>query len=53
MIAGFEEGVSLIGKGGKATIIIPYFNAYGPQGRPGVIPPYSDLVFEIELLDIK
>jgi peptidyl-prolyl cis-trans isomerase A (cyclophilin A) len=53
MIPGFEEGISLIGKGGKAMVIIPYFQAYGKAGRPGAIPPFSDLVFEIEIVNIK
>jgi cyclophilin family peptidyl-prolyl cis-trans isomerase len=53
MIPGFEEGVGLIGIGGKAKLIIPYYQAYGAQGRPGVIPPYSDLVFDIEILSIN
>jgi cyclophilin family peptidyl-prolyl cis-trans isomerase len=53
MIAGFEEGLAFIGKGGKIKIFIPYFQAYGPDGRPGSIPPYSDLVFDIEMLDCQ
>lgn len=53
MIDGFEEGIALIGKGGKITIYIPYFKAYGKNGRPGAIPPYADLVFEIEMVDIQ
>lgn len=52
MIPGFEEGLQLIGQGGKIKIIIPYFDAYGAQGRPGAIPPFSDLVFDLEILDI-
>jgi len=52
MIPGFTEGIGLIGKGGKAKLIIPYFAAYGAQGRPGAIPPYSDLVFDIEMIDL-
>jgi peptidyl-prolyl cis-trans isomerase A (cyclophilin A) len=52
MIPGFEEGIGLIGAGGKAKLIIPYYQAYGAQGRPGAIPPYSDLVFDIEILSI-
>ncbi len=52
MIPGFEEGIAMVGKGGKITIYIPYFKAYGKNGRPGVIPPYSDLVFEIEMVNI-
>ncbi len=53
MIPGFEEGLAMLGKGGKGIFIIPYFDAYGPQGRPGAIPPYSDLVFELEVVDLK
>lgn len=53
MIPGFEEGIGMIGKGGKAKLIIPYYAAYGAQGRPGAIPPYSDLVFDIEMMDLE
>lgn len=53
MIPGFEEGIALIGKGEKIKIIIPYYQAYGKSGKKGAIPPYSDLVFDIELLDFK
>lgn len=52
MIPGFEEGITYIKEGGKILLIIPYYNAYGKQGRPGAIPAYSDLVFEIELLSV-
>jgi peptidylprolyl isomerase len=52
MIPGFEEGITLIKEGGKILLFIPYYNAYGKQGRPGSIPVYSDLVFEIELLQV-
>lgn len=53
MIPGFEEGLGMVGKGGKAKLIIPYFQAYGKNGRPGAIPPYSDLVFDIEIMNIQ
>lgn len=53
MIPGFEEGLAMLGKGGKGKFIIPYYAAYGAQGRPGAIPPYSDLVFELEIVDLK
>ena len=53
MIAGFEEGIAMLAKGGVTKVIIPYYDAYGPNGRPGAIPPYADLVFDIEILDIK
>jgi peptidyl-prolyl cis-trans isomerase A (cyclophilin A) len=53
MIPGFEEGLEMLGKGGKIKVMIPYFQAYGAAGRPGGIPPYSDLMFDIEVLDIQ
>ena len=52
MIPGFEEGLAMLGKGGKAKLIIPYFQAYGKMGRPGAIPPYADLVFDIEIVNL-
>lgn len=53
MIPGFEEGLEMLAKGGKGRFIIPYYAAYGPQGRPGAIPPYADLVFELEVVDVR
>ncbi len=52
MIPGFEEALAMLGKGGKAKIFIPYYQAYGKNGRPGAIPPYSDLVFDLEVVDL-
>lgn len=53
MIPGFEEGIGMLAKGGKAKLVIPYYQAYGKQGRPGAIPPYSDLVFDIEVVNVS
>jgi len=52
MIPGFEEGIKLIGKGGKAKLYLPYRLAYGAQGNPR-ISGYSDLVFEIEMVNLE
>jgi FKBP-type peptidyl-prolyl cis-trans isomerase FkpA len=53
-IPGFDEGLQMLGKGGKATFIIPSKLAYGENGMPqGGINPYTPLVFEVELTDIK
>ncbi len=49
---GFVEALQLIGKGGKITAILPSALAFGAQGG-GPIAPYSPLVFDIELMDIK
>ncbi len=49
MIKGYDEAVSLMRVGGRGRFIIPYYNAYGTAAR-GPIPPYSDLVFVIDLL---
>ena len=40
-------------KRGFSPLFIPYFQAYGKNGRPGAIPPYSDLVFDIEIVDLQ
>jgi FKBP-type peptidyl-prolyl cis-trans isomerase FkpA len=50
VIPGWTEGLQLMGIGGKATLVIPSNIAYG-MGQ-GPIPPFSTLVFDVELLDI-
>lgn len=51
VIRGWTEALQLMKVGAKWELYIPYDLAYGAAGRPG-IPPYSALVFEIELLRI-
>jgi len=53
MIPGFLEGLSLMSFGDKAIVIIPSNLAYGASGAGGVIPPNANLVFEIEMTEIK
>lgn len=52
MIPGFDEALGMLGKEGRGTFIMPYFLAYGQNGRPPQIPAYCDLVFELEVVDI-
>jgi FKBP-type peptidyl-prolyl cis-trans isomerase len=50
-IAGFEEGLMLLPKGAKATLILPSSLAYGEQGNQG-IPPFTPLIFEVDMVNI-
>jgi len=52
MIQGWEEGIEVLSKGGSAVFLIPSAKAYGPYGYV-TIPPYSPLLFIIEIIEIK
>ena len=58
-IPGFDEGFTGMKVGGKRRIFIPWQMAYGELGRDGPdaahpgIPPKTDLIFDVELLDVK
>lgn len=49
VIAGWDEGVSMMNVGTSATFVIPSVLAYGSNGTGG-IPPFSPLVFEVQLM---
>ena len=52
VIPGWTEAIQLMTKGSKAKLIIPSSIAYGARSG-GPIPPYSTLLFEVELIDFK
>ena len=52
VIVGWDEGIALMSKGEKGTLYIPYELAYGAR-QTGPIPAYSNLIFDVELLDFK
>lgn len=52
VILGWDVGIKLLKEGGKATLILPSYLAYGPRGNSS-IPPNTVLLFEVELVNIN
>lgn len=52
VIAGWTEGLQLMGEGAKYRFFIPYQLGYGAHGAGQSIPPYAALIFDVELLEV-
>ncbi len=52
VIKGWTEGLQLMQEGAKYRFFIPYDLAYGERGAGASIPPFSALVFDVELIDV-
>jgi FKBP-type peptidyl-prolyl cis-trans isomerase FkpA len=54
VISGWTEGLQLFKEGGKGTLYIPGFRAYGANARPGSgFQPYEALIFDVEILKVS
>ena len=54
LIQGWEEGIEVLNKGAGAAFLIPSAKGYGATGSyDGTIPPYTPLIFIIEVIDIQ
>ena len=53
VIPGLDDALRLFGKGGKGRVYIPAMLAYGQNGQPPMIPAYSNMIFDIEMLDVS
>lgn len=52
VIPGWEEALFMMKEGTKARIIVPYKLGYGKKGNPPVVPRKTDLIFDLELLNV-
>lgn len=53
VISGWDKGIAKMREGGKAKLIIPSHLGYGARGAGQLIKPFTPLVFEVELVEVK
>jgi len=52
VIDGWDEGLKLMRKGAKFQLLVPSYLGYGAEGAPPQIPADTDLIFDIEVIDV-
>lgn len=52
-LKGMDEALMKMKKGEKANIYLPFFLAFGEEGVPPRIPPFTNIMMELELLDYR
>jgi FKBP-type peptidyl-prolyl cis-trans isomerase len=50
---GFDEGIGYLKKGGIASLIVPSYLAFDSIGRGEVVPPFTTILYNVELLNIR
>ncbi|MFT5166500.1 MAG: hypothetical protein ACI8P3_001732 [Saprospiraceae bacterium] len=53
VIAGWQESIPMLQKGGKGIFIVPSRSAYGSKGMGSLIKPNTVLIFDVELVDFQ
>jgi FKBP-type peptidyl-prolyl cis-trans isomerase len=53
VLPGWERGLRGMKAGGVRRLAIPWKEGYGERGNPPLVPPRADLVFELELVDVR
>ncbi|MEW6467608.1 MAG: FKBP-type peptidyl-prolyl cis-trans isomerase [Bacteroidota bacterium] len=51
-LKGLDEAMLKLKKGSKARVVIPYMLAFGEQGVKGAIPPKTDVIYDVEILEV-
>lgn len=53
VIKGWDQGVMGMKVGGKRKLFVPSYLAYGERQVGNMIPPHSNLMFNVELLEVR
>lgn len=54
LIDGLEEGVGLLRQGDQARLVIPSYLAFAEKGNyAGLVPPFSTVVYDVEVVEVK